>query len=436
MAFFSPMIKDINIQNESLFKAILSNQMDSLTLLLSQKLYDPANDMLLIRAIQAQTNESMICKIVEAGWNPNARDPQFMHTAIMLAAKNGYPRLINKLIEFGGDINATDSNDSNAATSACQEKSARNIECLKLLIAQGINVNQGRYHSPLMWAISDGAVEMVSILLDAVADPNYFYERGNALYAAIENNRPNAISILLKYGADPLAVIPSPWFANEFAGLTIVEFAKRCKRTKLVAILEGQTPPASTTNVALLPAIWKEIEKQIRQHDADPSEILRPGASAVQLQQLQTELNSKLPSSIVKSWMIHDGQPEEIACFRLAENETDNLLAGEADLYRLLPCDEIPLESKRAAESYAAENSDAYRFTAEDGIAPVAWSSTWLPLARNLSGDLICCDLAAPLSTRNGQIVLVSSENPVRSRIANDWCKCLEKLRIGLGSDY
>lgn len=408
-------------------RAILRNDSKRLAELLKANPEHEKFDALFIEALDNRALPEIIEQLLDAGWNPNAISPQFGKTALMLAAERGTPIVVEKLIQRGSQINATDRVCCCAAHFACYNQAAGNLAALKILIENGIEVNQGRFHSPLMVALDEGTDEMANTLLAAGADPNRFWERGNALYVAIESNRSAVVPLLLSSGADPRLTIPSPWFAPELAGLTLLEFARHRKRTLILQMLEGKPIVCKPISTVLIPAIWRRFEKQVRALELDIDEVLNPPAADVELAMLQSNLQVALPPSVVASWKIHNGQPPETALFSIGAADE---LEGEAGLYRLIPLEEMLQEQELASESYAATLAENRIFQGEIGVDGVAWSAHWLPLARNLAGDLLCCDLAPVGGGVNGQIILVSSENPVRSKVANDWSACLERMQV------
>ena len=68
------------------------------------------------------------------------------------------------------------------------------------------------------------------------------------------------------------------------------------------------------------------------------------------------------------------------------------------------------------------------RFAAESGIAPSFYCKSWIPVATNRLGDLLCCDVAPPADGTLGQIVFLSSESPVRTRVANSLYEYLSQF--------
>src|SRR5262245_45105912 len=87
---------------------------------------------------------------------------------------------------------------------------ARNaVDTVRQLIGDGHPPDQPDAHglTPLMWAARSGAVEAMTLLLEAGADPNArdHRNRWTPLFHAIHKRRVGAVRLLLERGADPNA---------------------------------------------------------------------------------------------------------------------------------------------------------------------------------------------------------------------------------------
>ncbi|CEG47005.1 transient receptor potential ca2 channel (trp-cc) family protein [Plasmopara halstedii] len=131
-------------------------------------------------------------------------DPGYMNTltALQLAYLRGNYAVAQELEEWGGDValtpfhSAAGQNDVTTVRKFLRKKT--DVNCLGELGYVGLN-----RRTPLHWAAVSGALEVVDILLEAGADPNFQDARGRTpLHWAARLNRTNILRSLLKAGAD------------------------------------------------------------------------------------------------------------------------------------------------------------------------------------------------------------------------------------------
>lgn len=287
--------------------------------------------------------------LLDQGWSVESRRSQADKPILCCVADKGRNDLLDVLIRRGADVNATDQNGHTAAKAACSEKSKAHEECLRLLIAAGADLNVGRVFSPLTLAVEESTETVVNMLLDAGADVNRWYRRGNPLSAAIEYNRVKHVSRLLAAGANPNLPIPpeADLLFEELGSLTLLEMAKKLKRSKILPLLQGQ--PAISVAPPTISELWNSIEKTLTDAAEDLNEIFLPGADTAKLAEFEAQIGAKLPRDIAESWKIHDGQPVAIGLFRLNDDSTA-FLDGDASLFRLLAVHEWSAESSRMRE--------------------------------------------------------------------------------------
>jgi cell wall assembly regulator SMI1 len=413
--------------NKLLLGALLNANTERVEQILREGKFDESDDAMLIQVIKACADQVLICKLIEHGWNANAVDPHFSITALMHAARNGLPRVVDCLLGHGADVQGVDDNKSNAAKSACSAKSKSNVESLRILISHGIDVNQGKFYSPMMWAIDSGTEEMVTMLLEAGADPNRVYGRGTALHMAIIKNKVKAVESLLLHGAASDYRVLADWEKPEHAGLTMLELAQKLRRNEIGALLLGKTPEVK--KAPTLKSVWKGIEKGMKSLEVDPAECINAGATTEELSRFSSQFGNNIPNEVIESWKIHNGQPQHCECFRLPSTDDAFLDEGTQD-FRLLSIDEMKSQAEASKAAYYDTENATSKYQGEPGVASKGWSEAWVPLAKNFVGDLLCCDLRPAEGGVVGQIILVSSENPVRTRIASSWLECLGVFSI------
>ena len=219
----------------------------------------------LIYACSKRMNLEVVNLLLKANANPNQENA----FALMIAAEQGYPDIVQQLLEYGADPNIRDNNGRTAIhytgimmlngteiPQPSEKIMSHKLEILQLLIVRGINVNIKDRNgiTALMIASIGGFTEAVKLLLQAGADPNiekhmpvneFFItsslpktgtigltalmcassqmnsevtelllqananpnqENAFALMIAAEQGYPDIVHQLLKYGADPNSI--------------------------------------------------------------------------------------------------------------------------------------------------------------------------------------------------------------------------------------
>lgn len=363
------------------------------------------------------------------GWDVNSRLTQQEEPILAVVAYAGRSDLVEVLIRRGTDVNATDQTGHTATMNACSEKSKAHEECLRLLIAAGADLDVGRVFSPLTYAVEEGSETMVNLLLESGADVNRWYRRGNALSTAVQYNRVRYVPNLLAAGADPnLPMPPEADLAFEdYGAVTALDLATKLKRSRILPLLRGEALATSVPPPIVL--AWKAIEKTLTEADVNLDDVFLAGAESGKITAVESQFGINLPSDLTNSWKIHDGQPIDVGLFRLG-NDSTAFLDGEASLFRLLAVEEWSDESSRLRDAAA----DVARVPADTETAFLGWNPRWVPIARNLVGDVLCCDLAGSADGQLGQILLISSETQQPSVIAQSWSHCLAEFELGIGS--
>ncbi|KAE8996754.1 hypothetical protein PR003_g19669 [Phytophthora rubi] len=135
-------------------------------------------------------------------------DPGFMNTltALQLAYLRGNYAVAQELEEWGGDValtpfhSAASRNDVLAVRKFLRKKT--DVDCLGELGYVGLN-----RRTPLHWAAVSGALEVVDLLLEAGADPNFQDAQGRSpLHWAARLNKADVARSLIQAGADPRLV--------------------------------------------------------------------------------------------------------------------------------------------------------------------------------------------------------------------------------------
>ena len=129
------------------------------------------------------------------GASVNDNEPLHHQTALMWAAAQQHPQVVEALIEAGADINARSRTYTQIVVGESTQRAGR--EELNYVTLRGGS-------SPLLFAARSGSVESVKLLLAAGADVHDALPDGtSALIVAAHSGHGKVASLLLDQGADP-----------------------------------------------------------------------------------------------------------------------------------------------------------------------------------------------------------------------------------------
>ena len=134
-------------------------------------------------------------QLIREGANVNSSDEDG-RTALMLAAFNGHVPALELLLNANAIIDVADSSGRTALMYACTGPFP---DAVKLLLKKGSEINKadtGDKFTPLMYAASEGNLEVVKVLLDNNADPRI---RDKDDDDALEFARRNGHSEVVKF---------------------------------------------------------------------------------------------------------------------------------------------------------------------------------------------------------------------------------------------
>lgn len=147
--------------------------------------------------------------LLEAGANPNLKGEYDMSPIVCAAGSAHWSqeggRIIQLLLEYGAEVNATDRYQYNALL-RCLEATPFNFETAKVLVEAGIDLNYvGNYHQTAIKAATQkGLLEMVKLLVAHGVDLNRKDQRGETpLVIAMMKNQLPVVRWMLEQGADP-----------------------------------------------------------------------------------------------------------------------------------------------------------------------------------------------------------------------------------------
>jgi ankyrin repeat protein len=128
-------------------------------------------------------------------------------TALQRAALGGFPDTVEKLVKLGAKIDKPQSsNGMTALHYAAADGNRRNVERL-LKLGANANALTAEGLTPLMLGVNEGNADIIALLAAARADVNYrcaIESKETALHRAATKGDYDAVSALLKNGADPL----------------------------------------------------------------------------------------------------------------------------------------------------------------------------------------------------------------------------------------
>jgi len=124
------------------------------------------------------------------------------YTPLELSIFNGQSEFAKRLIESGADVNT--SHEGYSLIHAC---SACNLpELLDQLLSKGLGVDDfdenGSGRTPLMWAVQEGNIDIVKILISKGANINARNESETPLHLASSEGHLNIVKLLIENGVD------------------------------------------------------------------------------------------------------------------------------------------------------------------------------------------------------------------------------------------
>jgi ankyrin repeat protein len=148
------------------------------------------------------------------GANPHVRIGDDLISPLHAAAYSENVKMVEKLIEYGADINAEDSLGRTPLYFASEHDNHGNCPVIRLLLELGANVNARAKDAstPLHVASRCGTLEVVRLMLEYGADPNVQDEdKSTPLHLASRCGHVNIARLLLERGADVNARDADGW---------------------------------------------------------------------------------------------------------------------------------------------------------------------------------------------------------------------------------
>jgi ankyrin repeat protein len=189
--------------------------------------------------LAAQYGTTTVMEILlDHGWKADTPDHQFHQTPLSWSCKAGRQDLASLLLLHGADPDHLDGSGHPALVWAARGTTAAHIECVRLLINAGADVNAGRNATALMIASQIGNIDMVNELIRVGANVNLQRPNGTALTHAIYGNRSTVVDVLVAHGARVFDKLTEEAKNRpDWIGFNAVEVAKKLKKNRIVEFL-------------------------------------------------------------------------------------------------------------------------------------------------------------------------------------------------------
>jgi ankyrin repeat protein len=187
------------------FEKYISNQDQNVTkLFCAAGFLDELNrddkNTLLFEAIE-NSLDGLVKALLESGADPNYMGSRGM-LPLLMSVKRGDHNISRLLLSYGAF--ADTQSPANPESALNYTAGHNDLEHVKLLLESGADVTPSDgEHTALMIAARQGYVEVMQELIDNGADVNF--PDGRPLQLAVFSQNPDAVILLLTYGAVPLA---------------------------------------------------------------------------------------------------------------------------------------------------------------------------------------------------------------------------------------
>jgi ankyrin repeat protein len=150
-----------------------------------------------VEAVAADRSED-VRRMLARGVDPNTVDPNG-DPVLLVAARAGWEPTVDALLAAGAKVDARNRFGDRALTVAAL---GGHLAIVKKLLARGAALDTPGW-TPLIYAATNGQIEVMRYLLDAGADINAVAPNGTtALMMAVRGGHAAAVDLLLSRGAD------------------------------------------------------------------------------------------------------------------------------------------------------------------------------------------------------------------------------------------
>ena len=186
-----------------------------------------------------EEKEDLLRALVRHGMSLEVQKSATDYTALMAAADKGNTKMLNLLIELGGNVNATRAELGGEKVTVLdmvlQDGRDNDAEMAGILIKAGAKATPNKLADKLFRCIDDGQTERLKMLLDAGAplDAVQEFTAYTPLMAAVGKNNLEIVKLLLDAGADPKVT------TKDDAGIaqSALSIAKRKASSAVLALL-------------------------------------------------------------------------------------------------------------------------------------------------------------------------------------------------------
>lgn len=169
--------------------------------------------------------------------------------------------------------------------------------------------------------------------------------------------------------------------------------------------------------------LWRRIESWLEARAPELLERLLPGASEADLARFEQQLGRRIPEDVRRSLAIHGGQPA-------------GSYGALGDWALLRPDDSVERWRTLTQLLDAGELVDPLPDQVRGAMARVWWSASWIPIASDSAGSLLCADTAPPPAGVPGQIVLFLHNEPWREVVAESFAALLARFADDLEAGH
>ena len=232
-------------------------------------------------------NAAIIDRLLKAGADAKATNPDNGETVLMMAARTGRVDAVAVLLDQGADVNAAERlrNQTALMWAAAQ----KHPDVVRLLLDRGANVRvrSSTGMTPLMFAIRAGDIKSAEMLIAGGADLHTPYPDGTTpLVLAILNARYELAAMLLDHGADPNAR------DSNGPALHVLTWMRSARGQGMTATVE-RVPTGNLDTFGLAEELlahgadinagidWKDLQRPAMMGAAVPSGIYYPTKLAV-----------------------------------------------------------------------------------------------------------------------------------------------------------
>ncbi|MDH3997358.1 MAG: ankyrin repeat domain-containing protein [Desulfuromonadales bacterium] len=160
-------------------------------------------------------------------------------SALQAASRNGHLEVVKLLVQVGADVDLMDESGRSALWFAADSDS---LELLQYLVEQGadVNIRSSRNWTPLFSAVKNDSLEMTQYLIDQDAKVNIRSQQGvhSPLLMAANSGNVEMVTMLLEAGADPSARLSEHHSRNR--NQTALDIAREKGHDAVVELLQNR----------------------------------------------------------------------------------------------------------------------------------------------------------------------------------------------------